>query len=200
MADEIIKLDENVEVETSTENFVESAIAGLDQNTETATPPAIAAIEPTAPVSAFVMLDEMLQKSPAFQQYVANRAAAMKPIVSRRPAQRARDWDLSFGPVFGRAGTITTMSVQPRCFFRGEKIIAIDSSERPGYGTRIMNIFVGQQRQQLPTEFLTSNLSSESLRNGAKLDTCNPALSIAATISFIESCTFSMSIFGKAIL
>ncbi len=186
MAD-IIKLDEDVEIESKTEEQEKSDL--LD------------------PMKA---LGDVLANNPAFQK-LAQRANASRSAIYRRPLQKARGWDLSFGPVYGLAGTTTVITVAPRCLFRGEKIIAEDTSNTPGYGTRIMSVFVGRRVQPpgklVPTAAFANNpapptaaFANNSLGSGLKLDTCDPALSIAVQVSFVESCTFDMVIFGKAVL
>jgi hypothetical protein len=113
-----------------------------------------------------------------------------------------RDWPIDFGPAFGVAGTTQKLVVNPQCWFRGEKVIATDTGSTPGRGTRIMEILVGQ-RPQRPTssgsttvEFFPPN----ALGNGVRWDACEKALAIAITVSFVESCTFDMSVFGKAVI
>ena len=145
---------------------------------------------------------EMLQRSPAFNQYAARRAAASRPITHRQPLQKARDWDLSFGPVSGAAGTTTVITVAPQCPFRGEKVIATDSFSSAGQGTRITQVLIGQRLQRPATGggSLTLFFSNGTLGNGIKWDTCQQALSIAVTVSFIQACTFDMTVFGKAVV
>lgn len=144
---------------------------------------------------------EMLQRSPAFQQYAARRAAASRPITHRQPLQKARDWDLSFGPVSGAAATTTVITVAPQCLFRGEKVVATDSHTPAGTGTRITQVLIGQRLQRPATGggSLTLFFSNGTLGNGIKWDTCQQALSIAVTVSFIQAVTFDMTVFGKAI-
>ena len=42
--------------------------------------------------------------------------------------------------------------------------------------------------------------SQAALGNGVKWDTCDKALTISVTVSFIQQCTFYMTVFGKAVL
>jgi hypothetical protein len=148
------------------------------------------------------VLGEMLQKSPAFQGYVAQRAAASRPVTYRQPLQKARDWDLSFGPVSGAAGTTTVITVAPQCLFRGEKVMATDTASPAGTGTRITQVLIGQRLQRPATGggSLTVFFSNGALGNGIKWDTCQQALSIAVTVSFISAVTFDMTVFGKAVV
>ena len=148
------------------------------------------------------VLGEMLAKSPAFQSYVAQRAAASRPVTNRQPLQKARDWDLSFGPVSGAAGTTTVITVAPQCLFRGEKVMATDTASPAGTGTRITQVLIGQRLQRPATGggSLTLFFSNGALGNGIKWDTCQQALAIAVTVSFVSACTFDMTVFGKAVV
>jgi len=148
------------------------------------------------------VLGEMMQKSPAFKQAVERRAAASRPMLHKTPLSKARDWQIDFGPVSGAAGTSTTLIVAPQCLFRGEKVMATDSSTTPGLGTRVAAIFVGQKSQRPANAgaTLTAFFANNSLGNGVKWDTCEKALSISLTISFISACTFDCTVFGKAVL
>jgi hypothetical protein len=145
---------------------------------------------------------EVMQRSPAFNQYVQKRAAASRPMLSRTPMTKARDWQIDFGPVSGAAGTTTTVTKNPQCLFRGEKVMATDSGATRGYGTRIAGILIGQKLQRPSGDgaTLTAFFANNALGNGIKWDTCEKALSIALTISFIEACTFECTVFGKAVL
>ncbi len=113
-----------------------------------------------------------------------------------------RNWDVSFGPVFGKAGTTQHLYVSPNCVFRGQKLMATDTANPAGAGTRITSVLVGQktQRPLSGQGSLTMFFSGDSLRNEIEWDDCPPNLSIALTVSFIESCTFSATVFGKAVV
>lgn len=199
-----------------------------------------------APATSFEVLGEILQKSPAFARYAAQRAATGNPIPSqdritaagastenlsgvelgallekrppftsyadrppparspmwqKQPLRGTRDWELSFGPVSGPAGSTTTISVMPQLYFRGEKVIASDSATPPGTGTRIMNIMVGAKMQR-PNNggVLTQFYGPNALGGGIKFDTCQPAFAIAMVVSFIVACTFDARMFGKAVV
>lgn len=154
---------------------------------------------------AYQILGELLQKSPALQQYVQRsamqRAAANRPVLQKIPMQKARDWQVDFGPICSGSGTTTTITVTPQVLFRGEKVMATDSFSTAGLGTRIQSILVGQKSQRpATTNTLTLFFAQNALGNGIKWDTCEKGLSISVTVSFIQSCTFDMSVFGKAVL
>lgn len=152
--------------------------------------------------SAFEILGEMVAKSPAFAAYAQKRAAASRPMLHKTPLNKARDWQIDFGPVSGAAGTTTTVVINPQVLFRGEKVMATDSGSTPGLGTRIGAIFVGQksQRPANANSTLTAFFANNALGNGIRWDTCEKALSISVTINFIQACTFDMTVFGKAVL
>lgn len=151
---------------------------------------------------AFELLGEMMEKSPAFRSYAEKRAAASRPIVRRTKLQQAQDWQIDFGPVSGLAGTTTTLTVSPQCHFRGEKVMATDSGgNAAGFNTSIGTILIGQRLQRpASTNTLTAFFAQTALGNGVKWHTCEKALSIAVTVSFITPATFFMTVFGKAVL
>ncbi len=154
------------------------------------------------PNGAYELLGELMQQSPAFAQYAQKRVANSRPITHKVPLQKARDWQIDFGPVSGAAGTTTTITLQPQCLFRGEKILATDSGSPVGYGTRIATILIGQKLQRPAGNgaTLTAFFAQNALGNGIKWDTCEKALSVSLTVSFIQTCTFDATVFGKAVL
>jgi hypothetical protein len=111
-------------------------------------------------------------------------------------------WDLSFGPVSGAAGTTTTITVAPQCLFRVEKVMATDTGSPPGTGTRVMQFLVGQrlQRPASSGSTLVSFFGPGALGNGVRWDACERAISISITISFVQPCTFDMTCFGSAVI
>jgi len=153
------------------------------------------------------ILGELVKRSPAFAAYASKRLAASRPMLAKTPLNKARDWQIDFGPVYGAAGTSTTITQNPQVLFRGEKVMATDSGNisgggTAGSGTRIQAIFVGQKSQRPANagSTLTAFFANNALGNGIKWDTCEKALSISITVQFIQSCTFDMTVFGKAVL
>jgi hypothetical protein len=147
------------------------------------------------------ILGELMQKSPAFANYMNQRAANSRPLITRQPLQKARDWQLDFGPTCSGANTSTTITVAPQCLFRGEKVMATDTGSPVGTATRIQTILIGNRLQRpASTSTLTTFFSNGALGNGIKWDTCERALSIAITVSYTSACTFDMTVFGKAVL
>lgn len=151
---------------------------------------------------AMEILGELSAKSPAFRAYAEKRAALSRPMVARTPLQKARDWQIDFGPVCQAASTTTTISQNPQCLFRAEKVMATDTATTAGTGTRIQQIFVGNRLQRPANAGATLTLffANNALGNGVRWDTCEKALSIAITVSFISACTFDMTVFGKAVM
>ena len=159
--------------------------------------------------SAYQVLGELMTKSPALKQYVEKRIGASRPVVHKVGYTKAQDWQIDFGPVFGSAGTSTTIAVNPQCLFRGEKVTATDSgaiggpsaSNPAGTGTRVGAIFVGNQLQRpAATKTLTAFFAPNALGNGVKWATCQKGLLITIDVFFITSCTFDMTVYGKAVL
>lgn len=112
---------------------------------------------------------------------------------------QTRDWDISFGPVSGASGAVVTVTASPQVWFRGEKVMATDTGTPPGTGTRIMQLLVGQ-RIQRPTasgSSLVAFFGPMALGNGIRWDPCEPAQTISITVSFVQACTFEMSVFGS---
>lgn len=150
---------------------------------------------------------EKIDATPTLADYAKHseeviRSNSSGPVGTWR-GNGARSYQIGTGPVFGLAGTTKTVVMSPQCLFRGEKLVATDTGKTPGAGTRILNLFVGQKTQFPPNANLPTSHFSRSqsaLSSGVRMDTCDPSCVITTTISFIESCTFDMQIFGKAIL
>lgn len=109
-------------------------------------------------------------------------------------------WDLSFGPVSGKAGTITTITQTPMVLFKGERVVAMDTGNPPGTATRIMQLFVGQrlQRPSASGSTLVAFFGAAAVGVGVSWDPCQPAYAISIQVSFIIDATFDLSVFGRA--
>ncbi len=111
-------------------------------------------------------------------------------------------WDFALGPVFGLAGTITTITISPQSSaFRVERVKAVDSGNPPGTATMVQSFFVGP-RAQRPTlagatlaVFFGTGVESDLLR----WDICDRGSNIALTIQFVQDATFNGALFGSAI-
>lgn len=141
---------------------------------------------------------------PAVRGYLEKQIAAAAPLVNKDlfKGRNVKEWDLSFGPAWAPAGRRTTITETPQCLFRAEKIMATDSGSTPGLGTRIIQVAVGQKIQKPGgvNGTLTQFFSESALANGIRFDTAQAWSAIAVTVSFVEACTFNLSVFGKAIL
>lgn len=111
-------------------------------------------------------------------------------------------WDVSFGPVSGASGTVTTISVPMQVPFRGRKVIASDTGSPPGSGTRIQQLVVGQkiQRPSMSGATLSTFFPPTALGNEVCWDVCQPGTNIIITVSFVQPVTFDMSVFGEALV
>lgn len=151
----------------------------------------------------FENLGELITKSPAFRKYAEEMAAANGAVLRKTSSvKKARDWQMDFGPASAPAGSVTTITKRPQCFFRVDKVMATDTHTTRGMGTQIMTVMIGQKVQRPAGTGATLSLffSEQALGNGVKWDTGQPALDIAVTVSFITACTFYMSVFGRAVI
>jgi hypothetical protein len=148
--------------------------------------------------------------SASFKDYLAKRVANQATVIRKQPRLPTQDWQIDIGPVVGVAGTITTVFVQPQVLFRCEKIIATDSygndlvgGPQPGlngYGTRIGRITVGQLAERPALTYtLTRFFAFDSIANGVKFRPCPEALKLSVQVSFIQTCVFDLTMFGKAL-
>ena len=151
--------------------------------------------------AAYDILGELMDRSPAVKTFVQERIVNSRPMVKRQPYQKAQDWQIDFGPTCSGAGTTTTITVNPQCLFRGEKVMATDTYSTAGIGTRVSTILVGNYLQRpASTSTLTLFFAQNALGNGIKWATCQKGLAISVTVSFVQTCTFDMTVFGKAVL
>ncbi len=139
-----------------------------------------------------------------FQQFklkrLINRGLKHARRFEPQPIQ-ARDWMIDF-ELEGKRGEIKKVRSYSQCIFRGEKLLATDTSEVPGRGTRIRYIFVGNksQREVDGDGTLTLFYSQNSLGNATKYDTCQVGQRILYEIEFLEDCTWIAALFGKAVV
>jgi hypothetical protein len=134
--------------------------------------------------------------------YQAKRVAASTPVVLERELiPQRREWPLEFGSVWAPAGAQTTIKIASQVIgFRGEKIMATDSGSPVGFATRILMCTVGQkvQRPAGGRGCLTAFFSETALANGVNFDLAEDWEQIGVTVSFVQACTFTMTIFGSA--
>lgn len=177
-------------IATGRPNFGASVLPGADDAMENLAP----AADETENV------DELLSKAPKFSEYADKPAPSIErgPVVHKVPLRKALDHSIAFGPQKGFAGQTINIQAMPRCLFRGERILATDDAVPAGSGTRIQNVLVGN-KQQTHSSVLTSFFSQQSLGSGTKFDTCDPALAITMSVQYMKTCTFSATLFGKAV-
>ena len=79
--------------------------------------------------------------------------------------------------------------------------MAYDTGEPSGSGTRISNLLVGNrlQRPSANGATLSTFFAPFALGNSLNWDTCQRGLTISVTVSFVQTCTFEMCVFGQAI-
>jgi len=154
---------------------------------------------------AYELLGEMIQRSPQMaqyaNQYAQQRVVSNRPMIRRTTVDKARDWDFPIGPVSGAAGTSTTVVITPQTLFRVEKVMAVDVGPlAAGFNTAISQVIIGNKLQRPATNGAALSLffSNNTLGNGVKWDTCQPALQIAFTVSFITTSTFYGQLWGKS--
>ncbi len=113
----------------------------------------------------------------------------------------AQFWDFPLGPVYGEAGTVTTITIKPQCRFRVEKVMATDTGDPPGTSTGVMQFLVGNQLQRpvVGGATLVTFFGPAVLGNGVRWGICDRGLSIALTLQFIRATTFYGSLFGSAV-
>lgn len=122
----------------------------------------------------------------------------------------AQIYDFPMGPVFGKAGTVTTLSVKPQCRFKVVNVFAQDTGNPSGNGSRVMQFLVGNRLQRPAAQggtlaaFFIGNSARVGKTGGAEgflsWDTCDLGQSIALTISFVQSCTVDLTLFGYAVI
>ena len=72
----------------------------------------------------------------------------------------------------------------------------------PSHTRGITGASIGQ-KNQMPTTtggMLSASFINTALGNGIKWDTCQPALTISITLSFLQTCTWYGTLFGKTVL
>lgn len=135
--------------------------------------------------------------------------ARRAPALSKKPLVKARDWTIGLGTTYIKPNATSTVTIVPQVFFRAEKLIATDNASTAGAGTQIVGVTVGN-RNQLPVGagagggIPTYTFAANSLGNGVRWDTCQPAISIAIQVQDLGvtagGSTFSGALFGKCVL
>lgn len=149
------------------------------------------------------------QANPAFAATIAHNAANNRPVMRKMPLVKVRQLTLGLGSTYIRPNATSTVSVTPQCFFRAEKLIATDNATTAGFGTMVTGVFVGD-KNQLPVGngsgqngIPTFTYAQNSLGNGVEWDTCQPAITIAISITDLGvtsgGSTWTGALFGKTV-
>lgn len=193
----VLNVSENEHGELSIEG---DAYGGIGPTEDTAFDVAFdAAMEMHAPVE---VVGAPLQLDSAFEDTLNERAALNVPLARKEPVKlQQREFALDTGPVFGPAGASTVVTLTPQCYFRAHKIMATDTGSPAGSATRITMVNVGQKVQRMGAGgTLTSFFAANALGNGVDFDTDHPWSQIQITVSFVQTCTFEMTLFGEAVI
>ncbi len=163
-----------------------------------------AAAQPIVPPVADLRqaVTQKLEQDAAAEENIKRVAAGTEHIVHQPIRNNWRDWEIGFGAVFGPAGAESTVTVRPQCLFKSEKVMATDSASTPGTGSRIVRVAIGNhyQRPGGDNGTLTSMFAPTGRANGVSFDTSQEWSSISITVSFVQTCTFEITLFGKALL
>lgn len=148
------------------------------------------------------VLGDIVRNNPAFRSAVAKRIAGSRPVVKNVAPVKARDFTVPF-TAYGTVGQSVTVTATPQCLFRPEKLIVNEiGSSTNGYGSTITGASVGQKNQMATNSggLLSAGFLPTALGNGIRWDTCQPALTISITVSFLQTCTWYGALSGKAVL
>lgn len=129
-------------------------------------------------------------------------SSAVTPAVLLLPEPDSLDHDKDRRGIYfhiaGRAGQTVTVQAQPNALFRGERLVATDSSERPGMGSMIQGVFVGNKPQTATFQnaLLTLFFNENALSPDLAFDVCDPNLFITFQILFLVDCAWSATLWG----
>lgn len=143
-----------------------------------------------APLSAYGELGKALRADPSFY----------RPLV---PApMKSKSYSIPFFH-HGRKGELATVQVTPGILFRAYTATGTDDSKvlRPGYNTKIKEVFVGNRAQisrhrHGDDGLLTHQFPDFVLQH--KLDTYQQTLPITFQVLFLEDCLWTVELHGKA--
>lgn len=147
--------------------------------------------------------------NPAFNQALARMNAIQRPVLQHNPPAYAQEWQIGLN-MFGTPQQTVTGTITPQCYFRAEKLMAVElfnngGLNNPPIATSITGAFIGQ-KNQLPVGagagggLHSAFFATGALGNGIKWSTCQPAISITIQVSFLSIATWYGGLFGKAVL
>lgn len=149
------------------------------------------------------------QANPGYGQAIARSAALQRPVLRHNPPAYAQEWQIGLS-VFGTPAQTVTGTITPQCYFRAEKLMAVEffnngQLNNPPQQTSVTGAFVGQ-KNQLPVGagagggLHAAFFATGALGNGIKWSTCQPAISITIQVAFTAIATWYGGLFGKAVL
>jgi hypothetical protein len=108
------------------------------------------------------------------------------------------DWRGIYFHLRGRAGETLAVQQSPGMFFRGRRLVATDSSDRPGTKTKITGVFVGSMPQMVVfgPGVLSQAFDPEAVGNEIDFYTCDPMLFITFQVEFLVDCEWSAELWG----
>ena len=106
--------------------------------------------------------------------------------------------------VEGRAGETRDVSAVPG-FLRVDQIVATDTSARPGKGTKVIGMFVGNENQMTsaPVDqngILTEFFSAGAFGNGWTFSTCSPGTPVQLRVKFLVDCAWTAELWGDTLV
>ena len=149
------------------------------------------------------------QANPAFANQAARLAMLQRPALKSNPPAVAQEWQIGM-TLFGTSGTTGTATVTPQCYFRAEKLMAVELTNagvlnNPPQNMVITGAFIGQ-KNQLPVGagagggLHAAFFATGALGNGIKWSTCQPAITMSIQVQFNGTGTIYLGLFGKAVL
>lgn len=130
------------------------------------------------------------------------RDAAIKSVLHRSKDMKPRPSRRMHFTVSGKAGETKSVSYTPsgdgilRDVFSAHKIIATDTSKKPGEGTIILRARSGEHWPITWEGCKTSRFAAKSLHDSCGQNRCHPLLPITFTVKFLEDCTWSAMVAG----
>ena len=103
--------------------------------------------------------------------------------------------------ISGRAMEIKKYTFKPDHKFLGTKLVATDTGETAGCGTRIIMMTVGGKPQRpMGGGILSLFFNQHVVGNYLGLEECKKDDEIELTVSFISPCTFEAQLFGEIVI
>ncbi len=105
----------------------------------------------------------------------------------------------------GKKGEVVNITAIPKVTFKGDKLVARDTSKVPGKGTRIKSVLVGMKNQMFRNYgqdkpdpgVLTAVFAQDVEENEWVLNTCQSGLTLAYAVEFLEDCEWSAELHGN---